>query len=152
MPAPETTTEFAIQRLYIKDQSFEAPGTPGVFQKTWNPELNLQIQSRHSKMSDDNYEVVLQITVTVQSEKETAFIAEVHQAGIFTMKNFSEQDIHRLIGQICPNILYPYLRAVVSQMVSDASFPSLYLAPINFEALYEQQLAQAKATNPEVPA
>lgn len=152
MTAPEIKSEFAIQRLYVKDQSFEAPGTPGIFQKTWNPELNLQIQSRHTKISDDTYEVVLQITVTVQSEKETAFVAEVHQAGIFAIKNFSEQDIHRLIGQICPNILYPYVRSVVSEMVSQASFPSLYLAPINFEALYEQQLEQAKAANPQVPA
>ena len=136
----ETQTSFLIQRIYVKDQSFEAPHTPEIFQKTWEPELNLQIQSRHTKLPDDNYEVVLQLTATVHSAQTVAFVAEVHQAGIFTMQNFSDVDIRRLVGQICPNILYPYVRTVISEMISHASFPGLYLAPINFESLYEQQL------------
>lgn len=136
------TPEFIIQRVYVKDQSFEAPNTPGIFLKPWNPDLKIQLQVRHIRMENDAYEVVLQITATVHSEGEVAFLAEVHQAGIFIIKNFSPEDIKRLIGQICPNILYPYARVVISEAVTHASFPSLYLAPVNFESLYEQQLQQ----------
>lgn len=142
--------QFAIQRIYIKDQSFEAPSTPGIFLKPWNPDLKIQLQVRHTKMPDDAYEVVLQLTATVHSEGEFAFLAEVQQAGIFIIKNFANADLERLIGQICPNILYPYARVVVSEAVTHASFPSLYLAPVNFESLYEQQLSQQTAAGEPV--
>lgn len=148
MAIPEQPHEFSIQRIYVKDQSFEAPNTPDIFQKPWNPDLKIQLQVRHIKMKDDAYEVTLQLTATVHSEETVAFLAEVHQAGIFTMRNFPDADIHRLVGQICPNILYPYARVVVSEMVTHASFPSLYLAPVNFESLYEQQLQQQAAEQP----
>jgi len=148
MAIPEQPHEFSIQRIYVKDQSFEAPNTPDIFQKPWNPDLKIQLQVRHIKMKDDAYEVTLQLTATVHSEETVAFLAEVHQAGIFTMRNFPDADINRLVGQICPNILYPYARVVVSEMVTHASFPSLYLAPVNFESLYEQQLQQQAAEQP----
>lgn len=144
----EDMQEFAISRIYVKDQSFEAPNTPDIFQKPWNPDLKIQLQARHTKMIDDAYEVVLQLTATVHSEGTIAFLAEVHQAGIFVMRNFQESDIHRLVGQVCPNILYPYARVVISEMVTHASFPSLYLAPVNFESLYEQQLKQQANSQP----
>jgi preprotein translocase subunit SecB len=140
----EDQTVFSIQRIYVKNQSFEAPHALEIFQKPWEPELSIQIQSSHTKLADDNYEVILQLTVTVNSAQTVAFVAEVHQAGIFKMQNFSDVDVHRLVGQICPNILYPYVRTVISEMVSHASFPGLYLAPINFESLYEQQLLEQK--------
>lgn len=139
-----TTTQpvFAIQRVYRKNQSFEAPNTPEIFQKTWEPKLDMHIQSVHKKIEEGIYEVILQLTVTVKVGEELAFIAEVHEAGIFTMQHFSEADVDRLVGQVCPSVLYPYIRAEISHMVSQASFPSLYLAPINFESLYEQRVAE----------
>jgi preprotein translocase subunit SecB len=133
---------FVIQRIYTKDRSFEVPDAPEIFKKNWNPDLKLHIQTRNAAIDPDMYEVVLQVTITVESEGETAFLAEVHQAGIFTLQNFADEDLPRLLGQTCPHILYPYLRSVVATMVNDASFPPLHLAPINFEALYERQLAQ----------
>lgn len=143
---------FAIQRVYIKDQSYEAPETPAVFgQEAWLPELDFHIQSRHIAIGDDLFEVVLQLTVTARSKETVAFLAEVHQAGIFTLQNFPPEDAHRLIGQICPSILYPYARANISHMISQGSFPGLYLAPIDFQTLYEEQLKQA-ASMPAEPS
>lgn len=140
--AEGTHPEFAIQRIYVKDISFEAPNAPFVFQQEWKPELNLDINTSSSKLDNDVYEVVLHITVTARSESKVAFLAEVKQAGIFSLKHFTEEQVPPVLGSVCPNIIYPYAREAVSDMVAKGSFPQLNLAPINFDALYQQSEAQ----------
>lgn len=137
--------EFAIQKIYTKDLSFEAPNTPQIFQDEWKPELNLNLQTAAKDLGDGVYEVVLTSTVTVQCDKKTAFIVEVQEAGIFTIKNFPQEQMGPVQGSVCPSILFPYAREVISDVVVRGGFPQLCLAPINFDALYAQQLEQQKA-------
>jgi preprotein translocase subunit SecB len=136
----EPQHEFAIQRIYIKDLSYEAPSTPETFQNEWTPEVEFNLNTTSKKLSDDVYEVVLQVTVTVKLKDKTAFLVEVKQAGLFTMKGFTAEQMEQMIGSFCPNILFPYARELVSATVSRGSFPPLYLSPINFDALYQEQL------------
>lgn len=142
MTAETKQPEFAIQRLYIKDLSFEAPQSPQIFQQQWQPEVNLQLQTQTNALGDDAHEVELSVTVTATSEQKTAFLVEVKQAGIFTLKNFPEDQLRAMLGSVCPGILFPYVREVVSDLVTRGTFPQLYLTPINFDALYAQHLAE----------
>ena len=141
--------QFMIQRIYVKDLSYETPNTPEVFQQQWEPELTLDLNTSHTKLEDDVYEVVLALTATVTNQKATAFLVEVKQAGIFTIKGTINDQIDHLLGSFCPNILFPYAREAITSQVLHGSFPQLVLAPINFDALYMQQLEQKKAANTE---
>jgi preprotein translocase subunit SecB len=134
--------EFQIQRIYVKDLSFEAPQSPAVFQQEWKPNLDLQIQTNSNKLADDTYEVVLKVTTTVKLADKVAFLAEVQQAGIFTLRNFNEEQMGGILGGACPSILFPYAREAISDAVIRGTFPPLYLAPVNFDALYLQHLEQ----------
>jgi len=134
--------QFALQRIYLKDSSFESPRSPQVFQGQWAPKINFDIKTRSSKMQDDIYEVVLVLTVEAQMEEQVAFLVEVHQAGLFTAKDFEDPQLEQLLATVCPNILFPYAREAVDSMVIKGSFPALMLSPINFEAIYNQQKAQ----------
>ena len=131
--------QFALQRIYLKDSSFESPRSPGVFQSQWSPKINFDIKTRSSKIQDDVFEVVLVLTAEAQLEENTAFLVEVHQAGIFTAKDFPDEQLEQLLATVCPNILFPYAREAIDNLVIKGSFPALMLAPINFEALYAQQ-------------
>ena len=137
-----TGPEFAIQRLYIKDLSLEAPNSPSIFLDEWQPEMNLDLQTETNKLDDETHEVTLSVTVTVKLKDKTAFLVEVKQAGIFTLKHFPEDQIRSMLGSYCPNVLYPYAREVVTDAVIKAGFPQLYLAPVNFDALLEQHDAE----------
>jgi preprotein translocase subunit SecB len=134
--------QFLIQRVYMKDMSFEAPGTPDIFQQKWEPDLALDLQTSHKKLEEDVYEVVLHVTATVKNNNETAFLAEIKQAGIFTIKGAPGEQLDHLLGSFCPNILYPYAREAITSEVIRGSFPQLVLAPVNFDALYMQQKEQ----------
>lgn len=134
--------EFAIQKIYTKDLSFEAPNTPQVFHEEWKPELNLNLQTVSKDLGDHVFEVVLTTTVTVKSNNKLAFIVEVKEAGIFTIKDFPKDQMGPVQGSVCPSILFPYSREVISDVVVRGGFPQLCLAPINFDALYAQQLEQ----------
>lgn len=138
----QTQPEFAIQRVYVKDLSFESPQAPAIFQQEWQPDLNLQIQTNTTRLAEDTHEVILKLIVTVKSADKVAFLIEVQQAGIFTLRQFHEQQLHAMLGSVCPSILFPYAREVVTDLASRGTFPPLYLAPVNFEALYAQHLAQ----------
>lgn len=138
--------EFAIQRVYVKDLSFEAPQSPSIFQQEWQPELNLQLQTSSAPLANDTHEVTLQITVTAKAQDKIIFLAELKQAGIFTLRGFPEEQIGPMLGCICPTILFPYGREAISDLVNRGTFPPLYLAPVNFEALYQQHLEQQKNT------
>jgi len=140
----EENQQFAIQKVYLKDVSFESPNAPQSFLGgDWQPQINVQINSSNQKVSDDTYEVVLDITVTAQQEDKTAFLAEIKQAGIFTIAGFSDENMGGMIGAFCPETLFPFAREAISELVSKGGFPQLLLAPVNFNALYAQQMQQA---------
>ena len=140
----ENQPEFAIQRLYIKDLSVESPNSPKIFLEQWEPELNIDLNVDHNSIEADLYEVILTVTATVKIKEQTAFLVEVKQAGIFAMKGFPEDQIKPMLGSFCPNLLYPYAREAISSAVTRAGFPQLYLAPVNFDALYQQHEEQEK--------
>ncbi len=139
----------SLQKLYVKDASFEAPNAPQVFQEQGQPEVNLNMNQKVNKLADNVYEVMLTATVTCKVNDKTAYLAEVAQAGIFNMKNFEEQALHQTLGIYCPNVLFPYIRQEISNKVVAGGFQPLVLQPVNFEQMYAQQMqkAQAEAAN-----
>jgi preprotein translocase subunit SecB len=146
--------QFAIQRIYTKDISFEAPNAPGIFKKEWKPEVKLDLDTRSNKLEGGVYEVILSLTVTTKVGEETAFLCEVQQAGIFSAndaEDVPEGQLAHMLGSFCPNILFPYAREAISSLVNRATFPQLNLAPVNFDALFAQyvQQRQAQAELPE---
>jgi preprotein translocase subunit SecB len=136
--------EFGLQRIYVKDLSFEAPHAPQVFTENWQPQVNVGLNTQVTPLGNDHLEVVLVVTVTVKSGEKTAYHVEVQQAGLFVARDVPEQDRGPLVGIVCPNILFPYAREVVSDLVSRGSFPQMLLAPVNFEGLYVQRMAQLR--------
>lgn len=146
---PETQeTQFMIQRVYVKDLSFETNNTPAIFQQEWKPDLALNLQVQHNKLEDTVYEVILSVTATVKNQNETAFLVEVKQAGIFTITGAPEAQLAHLLGSFCPSLLFPYAREAITSEVVRGSFPQLVLAPVNFDAIYMQQLEQGQQANP----
>ena len=139
-------TQFMIQRVYVKDVSYETKNTPAVFQQEWKPDLSLNLQVENKQLDENVHEVVLTVTATVKNQEETAFLVEVKQAGIFTIIGAPEQQLAHLLGSFCPSLLFPYAREAISSEVVRGSFPQLVLAPINFDAIYMQQLEEKQAT------
>jgi len=137
---------FSIQRIYLKDCSFETPNTPDVFRLNWQPNVDFELHINHQKLSDEVYEVIVSGTATATIEGKVAFLAEVKQAGIFTLKNIPDEQTPLLLNIVCPNILFPYFRETISNLTVRGSFPQLTLEPINFEALYQQRLTQETAS------
>ncbi|HET8731916.1 MAG TPA: protein-export chaperone SecB [Moraxellaceae bacterium] len=131
--------QFALQRIYVKDLSFEAPHAPKTFLAAWQPEVNIELGTQASRMEDGkNYEVVLSVTVTVKNDGMTAFLVEVKQAGIFLIDGIPDDQLTPLLGAYCPNMLFPYVRETVSDIVARGSFPQLLLAPVNFDAVFAE--------------
>lgn len=137
---PQTDAQFMVQRIYVKDSSFEAPGTPAAFQQQWEPELSLDLNTKFNKLEQNVYEVILSVTATVKNQNNVAFLVEVKQAGIFTIEGAESPQLDHLLGSFCPSLLFPYAREAITSHVIRGSFPQLVLAPINFDALYMQQL------------
>jgi preprotein translocase subunit SecB len=131
--------QFGIQRLYLKDVSFESPNAPGIFRKEWKPQIKLDLNTQTRQLDTDVYEVVLTLTVSAKIEEETAFLCEVQQAGIFSIAGFPDETRDQMLGAYCPNILFPYAREAVDAAVVKGSFPALMLAPVNFDALFQQK-------------
>ncbi len=145
--------QIAIQKIYVKDFSFESPHTPDVFAKTnWSPKTNLNLRSSHTTGTDNNHEVVLTITIEAKEDEQTFFLVELHQAGLFHIAGYDEAEFKAIIGSYCPNILFPYARESVANIVSKGGFPEFLLQPINFDALYAQGMAQAQAQAQQQPA
>ena len=149
--------QIGIQKIYIKDFSFESPRTPELFTKSdWSPTTNLNLRSTHSDAVDDNHEVVLTITVETKHEDTTLFLVELHQAGLFHISGYSKEELEPVIGSFCPSVLYPYARETIAGIVSKGGFPEFLLQPINFDALYaqskEQAMQQAQAEAQGAPA
>lgn len=135
--------QFVMQRIYNKDISFESPATPNIFKKQWQPKVNVELNTRSNPVDEQgNFEVVLSITLTARVDDETAFLVEVQQAGIFFIKGFIDEQLRRLLGAAAPNILFPYARENIDSLVVKGGFPPIMLAPVNFDALYDQALQQ----------
>ncbi|MGV6858279.1 MAG: protein-export chaperone SecB [bacterium] len=148
--ATQTEPVFEIQRVYLKDGSFESPAAPAIFTKPFQPESNVELNSHSKKLADNIYEVELNITLTVKSEGEVAYLVEVKQAGVFSAAGYSEEQLAHLLGAYCPNIIYPFARETISDLAVRGGFPQILLAPINFDMLYanhlQEQAAQQEAS------
>ncbi len=141
----QSAPHFSVHRIYLKDASFEAPGAPALFTKQWTPEVGLDLNSRPTKVGEDLFEVVLTLTVTAKAEGETAFLIEIQQAGLFRIKNIEGPNLQHTLGAFCPTILFPYAREAVDNLANKGSFPPLMLAPVNFEALFAEQMQRQQA-------
>ena len=142
----EQEQQFIIERIYVKDISFESPNSPHIFMVEWKPDTNLQLTTQSTDLGEDHYEVSLQLTVTVKGEDgKTAFLVEVNQAGTFLIKGYPPEQLNHLLASYCPSNLFPYAREVVANLVSKGSFPEMHLSPINFDALYAQRLQEEQA-------
>jgi preprotein translocase subunit SecB len=135
---------FSIEKIYVKDMSLEIPNAPEIFLQRENPEIEIQLNSQGKGIGDGTYEVVLTVTITAKLADKAMFLVEVGQAGIFQIRNVPEADLEPILAVACPNILFPYARETVSDCVVRAGFPPILLAPVNFEALYQQRLAAAQ--------
>ena len=138
--AENTQRQVNIQKIYIKDASFEAPHTPRIFSEEWQPEIGVQLQNAALAVGDNIYEVVLTVTITAKVGDKTAYLAEVHQAGIFEISGIERDKIPHLLGSYCPHTLFPYLRQALHDLVSKGGFPDFIMAPINFEAIFQDQM------------
>ena len=139
-------THFSIQKIYIKDVSFESPGTPKTFSfDKWEPKIDLNLNNAHTSIDDKLVEAVLTVTATVKHNETTAFLVEVQQAGIFAVVGFNENDKKYLLGSQCMNILFPYARETISDLTTRGGFPPLLLSPVNFDAIYQQHMQQQAA-------
>jgi preprotein translocase subunit SecB len=138
--APEK--QFAIQKIYTKDMSFETPNSPKIFTENWEPSVEFNLGSHVEPLENNFFEIVLTLTITAKHKDTVAYLVEVNQAGIFSLGGFSEQEMGHMVGSFCPNILFPYAREAVSDLIIRGGFPQLLLAPVNFDALYAQHLQQ----------
>ncbi|HXY75617.1 MAG TPA: protein-export chaperone SecB [Steroidobacteraceae bacterium] len=141
----DTGQILALQNVYLKDCSYESPNGPRL-EGNWNPQVSLDLQTGSTPLGPDAYEVVLTVTVSAKIGDVTVFLVEVKQAGLFVMRNISDEDMKRAISTICPAVLFPYARCAVSQLVSQGGFPQFLLPPVNFDALYAANQAKPPAT------
>ncbi len=141
-----------LQRIYIRDCSFESPRAPAVFASQFSPEVQVNMRSDINKLGEDNFEVVLTVTIEAQAESRSIFLVEIHQAGLFTISGFMEAELGAVLGSYCPNILFPYAREAVADLVQKGGMPALLLQPVNFDAIYMQSTAQAAAADGAVQA
>ena len=136
------SVEVTLQRIYLKDLSFESPAAPQVFRKQFQPKIQMDIQAQNIKLEENVYEVSLGLTLTAKTENDTVFIIEVEQAGVFSIKDSDDHTLQQILNIYCPTTLFPYVRETVDALAIRGSLPPLMLAPINFESLYHQQMAQ----------
>lgn len=136
---------FTIEKIYVKDVSFESPNSPAVFGENVQPELQMNLNQRVQRLSEQVFEVVLGVTLTCKAGDKTAYVVEVQQAGAFGLVGMDPQTIDVLLGTQCPSILFPYVRTLVSDLIQAGGFPPFYLQPINFEGLYAETLRQRQA-------
>lgn len=142
--APQAAT-FTVEKIYIKDVSFEAPNAPQVFNEQGQPELQLNLNQKVQRLNDNAFEVVLGVTLTCNLNGKTAYLAEVEQAGVFAMAGFEDAGIDAMLGTQCPNVLYPYAAQTISALIQSGGFPPFFMQPINFDALYAENLRQRAA-------
>ena len=145
-------SNLTIVRVYLKDVSFEVPNSPQIFTGEWNPETNLELHTLISAVDTDIYEIVLNVTVTAKQGDKTGFLIEVQQAGLFSLTDFDEKRKDYMLGAYCPNVLFPFAREAISDLVTKGGFPQLLLSPVNFNALYAQSIERSTSRNEETRA
>ncbi len=146
MSEEQPQQQFSIQKIFIKDVSFESPNAPAVFTEgEWKPEVNVQINTEAKAISEDIHEIILTITVTAKQLEKTAFLVEIKQAGLFQMVGFDQEQMGGMLGAYCPETLFPYAREAISDLVTKGGFPQMLLSPVNFNALYMQHQQQQQA-------
>ena len=142
--------KFLLQKVYVKDISFEAPKSPEIFMEPWAPKVDMHLSNEARKINEDLTEAVLRVTITVKINEKTAYLVEIHMAGIFLIKDFPPEVMDHVTATLCPNMLFPFARELVCDLAMRGGFPQLLLAPVNFEALYAQQKqAAAQAGKPD---
>jgi preprotein translocase subunit SecB len=141
----ESQPQFFLQKIYVKDLSFETPNSPQIFLEKWDPDVNVHLNNKASQLSEDTHEVILEVTVTAKLKDKTALLVEVQMAGIFNLTGYDEAQLAFMTGSTCPQVLFPYAREVVSDVVTRGGFPQMLISPINFEILYRQHLEQGQA-------
>ena len=137
--------QIGIQSIYVKDISFESPNVPKIFSERSAPKFELEMANHIKRVAENIYEVVLHVTATAKAEETTAYLVEIHQAGLFMLTGFAENKLSYMLNGVCPNILFPYAREMISTLITRGGFQPLFLAPVNFEALYLQRLSQNQA-------
>jgi preprotein translocase subunit SecB len=141
----DTTKQVVLQKIYLKDASLEVPHAPQIFTRAWQPQIEVQVTTGLSPLNGDQYQVLLQVTVTAKLEQDIAFLAEVHQGGIFLLKGVTEAaERQRVLGTECTGILFPFARESMSDLVQRGGFPQLLLQPIDFAALFAQHQRKAE--------
>lgn len=133
---------FEIQKVYLKDVSLETPNSPMIFTEQWQPQSEVRLETGATPLAQDLFEVVLTVTVTAKLGDRTAYLAEVQQAGLFTLQGFDDQQMGHMLHAFCPNILFPFAREELASLIGKGGFPALLLNPINFDGLYMQRLQQ----------
>ncbi|MDH5327239.1 MAG: protein-export chaperone SecB [Gammaproteobacteria bacterium] len=139
----QPSQQFVLQKVYLKDVSFETPNSPEIFTEKWEPTVNIELKTNGKALAAEVHEVVLGITVTAKVGEKVAYLVEVHQAGVFGVSGFSESDMGPLLGSYCPNLLFPFAREAISDLVTKGGFPQLLLQPVNFDAIYQDHIRQA---------
>ena len=134
--------QLAIQKVYVKDISFEAPDTPAVFKDKWEPQVNMELSNDSKKLEENLFDITLGVTITVTANDKTVYLVEVKQAGIFLIDGFPDEALEQILATACPNILFPFAREVVADLVARGGFPQLLLSPVNFDVLWMQQKLQ----------
>ena len=145
MAEEQQQAQFQLQKLYVKDVSFEVPNSPQVFQEEGQVEIKMNLAQRVENLAEGVHEVVLTVTVTASQGEKTAYLAEVQQAGIFTISGLNEQATHGALNTLCPHTLFPYARRSITDLVADGGFPPLVLQPINFDQVYAQRMQEAES-------
>ena len=143
--AANNERQLLLQKIYIKDMSFESPKAPEIFASNAQATTQLNIGSKNAKLDDDHFEVSLTLTIESKDKEETLFLIEIVQSGIFTIKGYNDQERQALLGSFCPGTLYPFARESVAEIASKGGFPQLLLQPINFDAVYAQAMQERQA-------
>jgi preprotein translocase subunit SecB len=150
--APQQGATFQIEKIYVKDLSLEIPNAPQVFAEQLQPQIDVNIDTGQQRFGEFFFEVTVSVTVTARAGERTLFLAEAVQGGIFQLRNVPDADLSPLLGIACPNVLFPYLRETISDLVTRGGFPALLLAPISFEQIYLQRLQQQQGAAPQPAA
>ncbi len=153
-PAQPAGAQFSVEKIYVKDVSFESPKSPAIFNEQAQPQLNMNLNQSVQRVGDNAFEVVLAITLTCTTGEDnanTVYVAEVKQAGVFGLAGFDGNTLDALLGTQCPNVLYPYARQLIGELIQAGGFPPFLLQPINFDALYAEGLRQRSQSGNEQP-
>ncbi|WP_395794614.1 protein-export chaperone SecB [Aquimonas sp.] len=144
----QAQAQLVLQKIYVKDASFEAPSAPQIFQEEMSPQLQLNMNQKVTGLAQDVYEVVLTLTLTCTAGDKTAYLVEAQQAGVFTISGFDARNLDAVLGTYCPNTLFPYARQLISDLIQAGGFPPYFLQPINFDQLYADTLRRRAEQGP----